>query len=443
MIKRLKSKLAGDAHFKDLLRGSAITFILKIGGMLLGYVVIYLISKKNGADGVGFYSLVNQVLLLLSIVATWGTTTSALRYVGQFNNAENSGQLRFIYSALLKVVVPIGMLVGLLTFLFAYPVAHNLLRNDSYTEALQLTGIVVPFFAINSIGIEFIRGMELLQFSEFIRSVSRPLILLIALLLFLNDTIPNIYPIYFLLIAVVLNSFLSNGIILQKLSKTPRAETSRLHVRELFRVSSPMMISGLTGTLMSSIPLFFLSYFHDAEQVGIFSVALRISMLISLVLTVVNTIAAPKYASLFWSDKKVELQRVIDQSTQLMFWGAFIISLIVIAFAPYILSFFGSEFSQGSMVLIILVLGQFFNAFTGSVGLLLNMSGKQKVLRNSALISLAIQLVTALLLIPNYGMIGGAITSSVAGIVWNIMCILYVQSKLQIRTYYLPFIRYE
>tara|TARA_R110002072_G_scaffold159408_3_gene310465 strand:+ start:535 stop:702 length:168 start_codon:yes stop_codon:yes gene_type:complete len=54
LLSKLKHKLNNDGHLKDLLKGSAITFVLKMSGMGLGFILTYLISHKLGPEGVGF-----------------------------------------------------------------------------------------------------------------------------------------------------------------------------------------------------------------------------------------------------------------------------------------------------------------------------------------------------------------------------------------------------
>ena len=132
-----------------------------------------------------------------------------------------------------------------------------------------------------------------------------------------------------------------------------------------------MMITAIASTLMASVSLFLIEYFDETGQVGIYGVAFRISQLIAIVLIVVNTIAAPKFSELFWADKKDELQRVILQSTKLMFWTAFGLSIVVILGAGWILALFGNDFIDGRWTLIALAIGQLINAATGSVGVTL------------------------------------------------------------------------
>lgn len=437
MLRKIKSKINSDSNLKELVSGSLLTFILRISGMIISYLLVYLISIRNGSEGVGHYSLISNFLLLLGVIAAMGTNVSVLRYVGQFNNDKDNSKLRSLYFSVIKLSLPVAIIGGTALVLFAESISIFLFKNKDFTEAVVLTGFTLPFFTLNLIAVEFLRGLKKLKASEFIRSVARPLIIIICILLYSSESIENIEIIYFLCGATLLNFVASSFLVLFNLSKIKKTEKA-LSINELFKVSSPMMITEISGILMASISIFMLEYFATTEEVGIYSVAFRLSALITIILLVVNTISAPKFSELFWGKKMVELQKVIRQSVKMIFWGSLIIAVIISAGSIPILNIFGKEFTDGQLPLIILIFGQLFNAATGSVGLILNMSGNQTTLRNTAVISLTTQLILAIILIPTMGMVGAAISLTAGRILRNLMCILYVKRKLNLKTYYLP-----
>ena len=73
--------------------------------------------------------------------------------------------------------------------------------------------------------------------------------------------------------------------------------------------------------------------------------------------------------------------------------------------------------------LLILAFSQVINAMSGSVGIILNMTGKEKVFRNILFFALAINIVLNLFLIPIYGIEGAAIASASSLIYWKIVIV--------------------
>lgn len=437
MLSKIKSKYSNDSNFKELLTGSAITFVFKMLGLLFGYIVVYLISKKNGSEGVGYYSMVNQILFVLGLLGALGTNTSVLRYIGQYNNESDRPILKIIYLNVLKIALPLSILLSLALYFFADVIATSLFKEADYSDPIRMIAFVLPLFTIDRIGVEFIRGLKRLKLSEFIRTTSKPLIMLGFLGFYWQHDIKNIQIVYFIAIAASVNFVLSNSAILLFIRNFGQKIHNQLSVSEMIKTSAPMMISNLSGALMNTSIIFLLQFFMNTSDVGIYAVCWSIVQFISIVLIVVNTIAAPKFAELFWGGKHEELQKVITQSAKMMFWGSIFVASIISLGAHWILQIFGNEFIEGKWVLYILILQQLVNSSAGSVGLILNMSNQQKFRRNSGLLSLAIQVSSAAILIPFFGILGAAFAALIGGSLWNIVCAVYVRKKLNIKSYYL------
>ena len=203
-----------------------------------------------------------------------------------------------------------------------------------------------------------------------------------------------------------------------------------------------MMMIMVVNTLLISLASFMIEWFKTSKEVGVFNVSLKIAQIVSLVLTVVNVIAAPKFAELFWNDKIEELKKFIRYSSKLIFFGCSVMSLFIIIFSRELLLFFGEEFINGRIPLIILVIGQIVNSASGSVGMFMNMTGNQNAFKNIIILVLLFVTVSYLIFIPMFeGVLGAAIVFSLGAVILNVSSVIYVYKKLKIRTYYLPFIR--
>ena len=111
------------------------------------------------------------------------------------------------------------------------------------------------------------------------------------------------------------------------------------------------------------------------------------------------------------------------------------IIIIIFVFPEFILSFFGKDFLIAKSALLILAFSQGINAMSGSVGIILNMTGKEKVFRNILSIALVINISLNLILIPIYKIEGAAIASASSLIFWNLYSVWYVYKKYGILTF--------
>ena len=144
---------------------------------------------------------------------------------------------------------------------------------------------------------------------------------------------------------------------------------------------------------------------------------------------------------MFWSNKKTELHRLIRQSSKIMFWTSLILCLLLIFVGEWVLNFFGKEFVGGEQVLIYLVIGQFVNVASGSVGVLMNMTGEQKALQIILMITVVISITLMSILVPRYGITGGALSVMITMIFQNVIAVIYMWRKSDFITVYIPFIR--
>jgi O-antigen/teichoic acid export membrane protein len=107
----------------------------------------------------------------------------------------------------------------------------------------------------------------------------------------------------------------------------------------------------------------------------------------------------------------------------------------LIIFNQWFLSLFGEEFKTGSIALIILCFIHLINSAVGSVGIIMQMTGKQKQYQYIAIISLGINLLLNFILIPQYGINGAAIATAISLSLWNVSGCIYLKRKENIRTY--------
>jgi len=439
MINKLKLKIDSDAHLKEILSGSAVTFILKMTGLTLSYIVALIISHRYGAEGIGIYNLTLSIITFMAMIASMGINVSILRYVGQFNKTGENHKLKLLYRYASELIFPFSILLSILLYSFSDAIAYSLFDNPLYKPALEFSAIIIPFMVMQNVSVEFIRGFKKIKVSEFLRSVNRPLINIVLIFILGLFWTNQMIPIYSVGIGVVVSAVLAIYYVLKHVKKFKYNPNDDFTKKELIATSVPMMISQTSTFMMSNISLIMLEFFSTTKDVGVFSIALKLSALVSLVLLVVNTISAPKFSELYWKNKHKELQSVMLHSAKIVYIFSFSMIIFFSIFSEFSLGLFGPEFILGKYVLIMLMFGELVNAITGPVGVFMNMIGKQMVLKNISLISLFVTFICSLLLIPGYGTYGAAISLIFGMVLKNIFLAIYIRKEINIVTYYLPF----
>lgn len=408
--------------------------------MGLSYVLIYLISKQLGAEGAGFYSLMLQILTVAGMVLGLGMNIAVLRYVGQFNNEEQRSKMRDLYRHFVRVVAPLTVLVGVLLYFGADYIAQWTGKGKEYTDGLKMVGIILPFFTINQISVEFIRGLKQLQISELVRSVLQPLLMILGIYFAFWGHLTKMDVIYLLVVSLIINSVVSRWAIWKKLKSIPK-QSLAFDRKELMKTALPMLATGVGSILFTTLPIFFIDYYTNSKEVGIYSVVFQITGFASLSLTIVNTIAAPSYSEFFWAEKMKDLKTYIQKSAKLLFYTTSAVSLLLFCFSGHILQLFGEEFIAGQQIFQILLMTRFINSISGSSGVFLNMSGNEKTQRNIILFVLILYVILLSITVPKWSIMGAAISTLICSVLSNVMRVFIVYKKFKILTFYIPFNR--
>jgi O-antigen/teichoic acid export membrane protein len=104
----------------------------------------------------------------------------------------------------------------------------------------------------------------------------------------------------------------------------------------------------------------------------------------------------------------------------------------------WILSVFGKEFPGNENALYILLAGQFIVCFSGLPSQLLNMTGRQDVLRNISLVSACVNVLLCFLLIPSWGLPGACFAQLGGTFIWNLLSLLSVKRHFGFFVFFKP-----
>lgn len=440
MLSKLKNRIAQlkkDAHLSELLSKGSTSFLIKIGGMLVAYVLAMVITNNYGANFFGQYVTALLLLEVLSIVSRLGIDTSVVRFFSSFNVAGQIISIKKLYAKASLILLLSSSVFACVTYYFSSYISEMLSTKAMYIQLVSLVLVPLVMFYLNA---QALRGFKKISYFAFFNTVALPLGALFFLLIgnyLFNDAD---VPLYAYMISVLVMSFLSFIIYFKKIPRgdeSPKKEivfkTSRL-----LKISFPLLLGQSMMLIMGKVDLLMLANMSTQESVGVYSIAVKVSMLAYIGLMAINSIAAPKFSELYSSGKLEELKKIVQQSTKAIFWITLPVVLIFIFFPGMILSLFGAEFKAAVYCLLILSFGKMFSAISGSVGTLLQMSGKEVFFQNVLIASALLNVVLNYILIPIYDIDGAAVASLISNLFWNILMVFYIKKHLGFYTIYLP-----
>lgn len=431
LLKRLKKYPSGKAD-RELIQHSMAALIIRSAGAGAAFIMSIVVSRYLGAADAGYVFLGITVSTFIATVGRVGADLSVLKFISIHAERHEWSKVRSILSVLLKwSYIPV-VAISLLICLASKPIAVYIFQKPSFQWPLFWMALSMPFFAgynIYSMALQAIRKV-ILSVSGL--RVLTPFFLILFFLLLRPDNAIDGSLYYFL--ATILNMLIClywwKKHIPQHDNTATEADTKLLwkSSREFWIVAAMQQLVLWGGQFAAGI------FVNDPAQIAQLAVARNTASLISFILQAVNNVSAPRFATMAASGEMEALKKYARNSTRFMTVIALPVTLILCLFPGKIMSLFGSDFEDGQNYLIIISAGQFINVATGSVAYLLSMSGYEKQLRNSRILSGVSALVLAFILTPLFGATGSAIATAAALIIANLMGLFLVKKHLGFST---------
>lgn len=430
MVKGFYSKF--DGHMLEILQSGAVAFFLKLMAALLAFMFNVIVARILGAEGSGIFFWAFMVMMIFTVFARLGLDNTILRLIASNASANNWGIVKGVYKKCVTVVLASSCAASLIMWFSSYWLTHTLFNKPDAYETVKLMALAVLPFALLTIHAEALKGLKCILYSQIVQGVCVPLISIVLLCLFwwvwsVNSTIwvVWVYSIASFITLIVGLLFWRKATL-----KYKECDPSPFDGFQLKKSCIPLFWVALVALINDSMSTFVLGLYSPSSDIGVFNAALRTAMLISFVLMAVNSIAAPKFSTLYSQNKMKELASISRNSALLMAAFSAPILVIYLTFPSWIMSLFGSEFKEGASALMIMAIGQYVNVITGSVGYLLMMTGNEESMRNTALFSTIVGIIANFLLVPLMGLQGAAIATAVSVMTMNITLVFQVRKKL-------------
>ncbi len=427
--------LSGKLHINSLTGRSIGVLSLRTLGVGLFFLGTLYLTNELSPELVGQYDYSRALLLIVGAVALFGMQQSIIFYSGLYSAQNNLGQIRQVYKTMFLLVIALSL--GLNALLYAIgPIINGLGLNPMSPLVYQtFTGIL--FYAITMLNIDVLRAIDKIYISELFRNILRYLIFFLGVIALVYLGQPQ------WLVTVFLGSFVllalsSSALLIYYFSQPPLRiyhSTDPISPKAILKRSAPMAISAASFLLMQSLDVLMLKQFDNYAVVAIYSVAVKLTLLLSVALASVNAVLAPKIAEDYNLKDLNSLALKVKKSTRLIFFSTAPAIFILALSAEWILSWFGPVYGAAKTPLLILLLGQAVNTLCGSVGVYLNMTNKQKAFQWIVASALVLNVALNANLIPVYGMNGAAWATASSMMAWNIIAVIYVYKRDRIKTF--------
>lgn len=426
----------GKKDLVFLLKKSSIALTVKAGGMLTQYLFLFSVARFLGPGVLGSFTLSFTVLQLASVLSLMGLDNLLIRKVASARASGDYRAMKGAYMSALRISIFSSITLAILLYVAAPYLASTLFSKPWLGTSLQTVSLALPFFVLTTLHASAFRGSKnMIGFTLF-----KTLIPFLNTLIIIGSWYigTRVSPVTGLTASIILIS-IGYWITWNKfsaISSVAGAET--IDSRKMIAEALPMMITGSVFFILNWVDNLVIGIYWPEASVGIYDTAFKIASASAAILMAVNAIQAPTFAEIHSQGNHQRLKRYVFTSTRLLFYTTTPITLVLLFMPELILSLFGKGFTEGSLSLQILALGNFFNCITGSVGILLMMTGYQRQYNRIIMVAATVATGLNFMLVPVWGIEGAAVASSTSKIIWNLASVVLVYKHLGIFSIYIP-----
>lgn len=418
----LVNKFLGTAGLQMLSKG-----LIAISGIIF--------ARYLGPEEFGRYTYIMSIVLIVGLPVAAGLPNLLIREIASYHLDEKWGLLSGVISWSRWYIFKVSsFMIGLMLLGFYLDVFDNKVE-----ELLWIAVCIIPVTGLLTQQGAILNGLRRPILSLLPVQILSPIIklLLVTCMIFLGVNL-NSKELIVITVIASFCAFLLSVILLSIVSKKEIKKSKSLYTKNYWNSSLlPFALIVIIGTFNTELAVFFLGLLGNTESVAYFKVGMQATILITLGLSSVNTIIMPNVARYFKQGDLEKTQELLTKSVNLSLLVSLPILFTLVIFGKSIISLlFGLEYIDAYPILVILCVGQFVNVFMGSVGVVLYMTHNEKKALKSLIISLTINIVLLVLLIPIYLEIGAAIATSITMIVWNILMAKEVKFLTGLKTWF-------
>jgi O-antigen/teichoic acid export membrane protein len=390
-----------NSNFKYVFKNSIYMFLLKILGAVVTFGFTMQLTRQLGAEESGYYFYVISLLALLASFSSLGFNSSILKITSIMKDSSIIKSKLFDISL---ICILFSIVISLiLWFGFTY-----VLKVDEYYFFALIC--LIPF-VLSQIFSSYYQSVGQTFLSSIYLNLFYQIVLLSYLFFFEITEIEQVFNVLSISLYFSVAVFLIMNLI--KFRGGTYRFSGRVEIKKMLLLSLPMMLAQIISQINNFSGQFLMNIYATSTDISLYSVAMRVAVLISFISSAVSRVSASKFATLYENNQMEELKLLVLKSNKMLFLMSFPMFLFVVLFGELILSFFGPEFVEAYYILVLLSAGQFISSICGSVFYLLQMTGNEKEMMLIIIISTCASIILGFILVPIYGMYGAAIMTFV------------------------------
>ncbi len=412
-----------------IIRQSVRSTIVSYIGVALGFVItIWLYPNILTTEQYGLTRVLISMAAVSTQFASLGINNTVVRYFPYFNDrAKNHHGLLFF-----ACIVPLAgfvLLGGVLYFgqelIISYYREKSALLIDYYLLLIPMAFFMLFFNVISSV----VKVLQNITVASFLNEVVVRILMIAALLAFLFNWISFEQFIalfvlnYGIILALLFIYLLKNHAI----SFRPDFNFLRKPLlRNIAQYGTFAFLGGVSSMAVSNIDVLMLSALSGLEDTGIYAIAFYVGSAITITRKSIYNISSPIIADAFKKKNYALIEDIYKRSSLNQLIGGGLLFCGILVNLDNLMSLLPPAYAEGSIVIIIIGAANLFDMSTGLNGAIILNSKRYRFDLYSMLLLMAVTIALNYMLIPPYGILGAAIGTASAVVLYNSLKVLFV-----------------
>lgn len=423
--KVLKSDLQ-EADRKRLIKGVIHSFFIQGISILLVFAGNYLLVKFFGSEKYGVYVHIFNWISILTILALNGQDDVVLSRLPKYKTGNNLVQVgAVIRHANVRVAISSILITGLfLLLIYLFPIPTLSEYRTSFVVA-SLAIYLSAFLAVNQI---ILQSLNHIRLSQVIERLLKPFLftLFIVAAGWLSVSIDANSLIGIAVVNLAICAVVLAWLIIQKTKPYFHNGTERYQGGGLRRQTFYFLSISLFQLLSGKIGMLMLSFFTVEKNIGIFNISARFADLITYPFFLLHTVLPQMFSQHHTAERSYK-QKLYTEATYIILITSFPLLLLNVLAGPWLLGYFGPEFTTGYTALVLMSVSNALFAIFGPANTILMMQGKEKVSAIALLVYVILITASSRLLIPAQGITGAALAMLISNVIYNILLTIYAK----------------
>ncbi|HEX2644356.1 MAG TPA: lipopolysaccharide biosynthesis protein [Thermoanaerobaculia bacterium] len=425
------------------LRRGGLTFgASQVTGMILGFLGSLILVRAAAQADVGLYQRLQQAILAIGMMLQLGLAPGALRFVPTTRGAGGERATALLRRRLFTIQAALWLL-GLPALLWVWPRVVGGLDAPELATAGPFVAAAVLLASFDLLADAYLRAFRRYSASAVLGHLTPRLLTATGFFLLWRLAPPHTLP-WEALVCVYLTSLLITSLGYAGALWTttpgevsePREALLPPRIPEILSTTTAMGLRSAAAVLFVASDLWILGLYRSSEEVAVYGIAAALLQILSAIPGMASSLLPQEFALLHADGRTAEIEELARTSATVMS----MISLaglagLVLAGPVLIPLLYGRGYAGAWSILLVLAVGAFWDAASGSAGFVLQMTGHHVRLLGLALGGAALNAVLSLSLARIWGGHGVALATTVTLLLMNAAMVYSVRRLLGVRTF--------